>query len=61
MKKDRKKYRWKERKFRDREFKRRHGGVLKHDPCAAAPRPRESSSRRSASRRSNQTQESVKP
>ena len=32
MKNDRKKYRWKERKFRDREIKRRQGGVLKHDP-----------------------------
>ena len=32
MKNDRKKYRWKERKFRDRAIKRRQGGVLKHDP-----------------------------
>ena len=32
MKKDRKKYRWKERKFRNRQFKRIAGGVLKHDP-----------------------------
>ncbi len=32
MKTDRKKYRWKERKFRNRQFKRRAGGVLKHDP-----------------------------
>ena len=32
MKNDRKKYRWKERKFRDRAIKRRQGGVLTHDP-----------------------------
>ena len=32
MKTDRKKYRWKERKFRDRQFKQQRGGVLKHDP-----------------------------
>ena len=32
MKTDRKKYRWKERKFRNRQAKRRQGGVLKHDP-----------------------------
>ena len=32
MKTDRKKYRWKERKFRDRRFKQQRGGVLKHDP-----------------------------
>ena len=32
MKRDRKKYRWKERKYRDRQFKRIGGGVLKHDP-----------------------------
>ena len=32
MKNDRKKYRWKERKFRDRAIKRRQGGILKHDP-----------------------------
>ncbi len=32
MKNDRKRYRWKERKFRDREIKRRQGGVLKHGP-----------------------------
>jgi len=32
MKKDRKKFRWNERKFKNRETKRRQGGVLKHDP-----------------------------
>ena len=32
MKSDRRKYRWKEKRFRDREIKRRQGGVLKHDP-----------------------------
>ena len=32
MKSDRKRYRWKERKFRDRQFKQQRGGVLKHDP-----------------------------
>ena len=32
MKTDRKKYRWKERKYRDRQFKRIGGGALKHDP-----------------------------
>ena len=31
MKSDRKRYRWKERKFRDRQFKRREA-VSKHDP-----------------------------
>ena len=32
MKSDRKKYRWKERKYRDRQFTRIGCGVLKHDP-----------------------------
>ena len=32
MKTDRKRYRWKERKFRDRQLKQQRGGVLKHDP-----------------------------
>ena len=41
MKNDRKKYRWKERKFRDRAIKRRLGGVLKHDPSKVVHRPKE--------------------
>ena len=32
MKGDRKKFRWKERKFKQRQDKRKAGGVLKHDP-----------------------------
>ena len=32
MKTDRKRYRWKERKFRARQLKQQKGGVLKHDP-----------------------------
>ncbi|MBT3357606.1 MAG: 30S ribosomal protein S12 [Euryarchaeota archaeon] len=32
MKDDRKRYRWKEKRFRDRELKRQVGGILKHDP-----------------------------
>ena len=37
MKSDRKRYRWKERKFRNRHAKRKHGGVLKHDPQRGSP------------------------
>ena len=37
MKSDRKRYRWKERKFRNRQSKRKHGGVLKHDPLRGSP------------------------
>ena len=37
MKTDRKKFRWKERKFRNRQFKRKQGGVLKHDPLRGSP------------------------
>jgi ribosomal protein S12 len=32
MKKDRKRFRWNERKFKNRETKRSYGGALKHDP-----------------------------
>ena len=37
MKSDRKRYRWKERKFRNRQAKRKQGGVLKHDPLRGSP------------------------
>ena len=37
MQSDRKRYRWKERKFRNRQAKRKHGGVLKHDPLRGSP------------------------
>ena len=32
MKKDRKRFRWNERRFKNRELKRSYGGALKHDP-----------------------------
>ena len=37
MKSDRKRYRWKERQFRNRQAKRKQGGVLKHDPLRGSP------------------------
>ena len=37
MKSDRKRYTWKERKFRNRQAKRKQGGVLKHDPLRGSP------------------------
>ena len=37
MKTDRKRFRWKERKFRNRQAKRKHGGALKHDPLNGSP------------------------
>ena len=60
MKTDRKKYRWKERKFRDRQFKQQRGGVLKHDPLMGSTQAKGIVVEKVGLRPSDQTLESGK-